>query len=354
MYYCMKRVIWSKHYCIKILSAASAVAFLLVRWYVSHVPVSASDFGVGLVAADAVAFLLPVHGENVNMSLQYALLGAVLPAIAGVFLDKTVIIVPFLILLLACALCVGLYIKYRSVRNIFQPEQTWRMLEADARWAYLLLFFVLCLFLIMADSIADVTFTLLITALLAFLYAALLLRSFFGTTAFLHPGKEKKIKNVIRGMMPAVTMPDESEDETARMNHLYEKVVSLMENKKPFLDDEYSFSDMAASVYTNKSYLSKTINILSGRNFCQFVNYYRIMYAVELMKKDPHLRVAELAIMSGFHTVVTFNMAFKMNMNLTPSELLAKIRLESRVRPSNCEAQVPAPPFQSSLQDAGN
>lgn len=128
----------------------------------------------------------------------------------------------------------------------------------------------------------------------------------------------------------------------------------MMENKKPFLDDEYSLSDMAASVYTNKSYLSKTINILSGRNFCQFVNYYRIMYAVELMKKDPHLRVAELAIMSGFHTVVTFNMAFKMNMNLTPSELLAKIRLESRVRPSNCEAQVPAPPFQSSLQDAGN
>ncbi len=346
----MKRLIWSKHYCIKLLSAASAVAFLIVRWLVSRMPVTALDLGVGLAAADAVAFLLPVQGEDVNVSLQYALLGSFLPAVAGGFLSRAIIIVPFIVLMLAAALALGLFAKYRTLRDIFQPEQTWKMVEADARWIYLLLFFVFTSFLIVADSIADVTMEVAVTALLGFLYCTLLLRSFFGTTAFLRSGKEKKIRNTIRGMMPAVTLPEESEDEALRMNRLYEKVVSLMENKKPYLDDEFSLSDMAACVYTNKSYLSKTINVFSGRNFCQFVNYYRVMYSVELMKKDPHLRVAELAAMSGFHTVVTFNMAFKLNMNLTPSELLAKVRLETREYPSSCEAGGPGSPFPSSLQ----
>lgn len=350
----MKRLIWSKHYCIKLLSAVSAAAFLIVRWYVSQMPVTALDFGVGLAAADAVAFLLPVQGEDVDMSLQYALFVAGLPLVGGFFLKRPIIIVPFIILLLACALCIGLFMKYKSVRNIFQPEQTWRMVESDARWLYLLMFFVFCSFMIVADSIADVTMMIVVIALLALLYAVLLLRSFFGTSAFLQSGKEKRIKDNIRGMMPAVTIPEETEDDALRMKRLYEKVLTMMENKKPFLDEEYSLSDMAASVYTNKSYLSKTINIFSGRNFCQFVNYYRIQYSVELMKKDPHLRVAELAALSGFHTVVTFNMAFKLNMNLTPSELLAKIRLDSRVRPSSCEVQAQESPIQSSLQDAGN
>ena len=350
----MKRLIWSKHYCIKLLSAVSAAAFLFVRWFVSRMPVTAIDFGVGLAAADAVAFLLPVQGENVDVSLHYALLGAVLPVAAGAFIADSVIILPIVVLSLACAQGISLFVKYRNVRDIFRPEQTWHMVESDARWLYLLLFFVFCSFLIIADSIGNIALILVMTAFLAALYAVLLLRSFLGSTAFLDSRKEKKIKSTIRGMMPAVPIHDDSEDESVRMNQLYEKVVSLMENKKPFLDDEYSLSDMAASVYTNKSYLSKTINVFSGRNFCQFVNYYRIMYSVELMKQDPHLRVAELASMSGFHTVVTFNMAFKLNMNLTPSELLAKIRLESRTRPSSCGVQAPVSPFQSSLQDAGN
>lgn len=348
----MKRI-WSKHYCIKLLSVVSAAAFLSVRWYVSQVPVTALDFGVGLAVADAVAFLLPVQGEDVNMSLQYALFIAGFPLVAGIFLKRSVIIVPFIILLLACTLGIGLFLKYKSVRNIFQPEQTWRMVESDARWLYLLMFFVFCSFMIVADSIADVAMMIVVIVFLALLYAALLLRSFFGTAAFLKPRKEKRIRDTIRGMMPAVTVPEESEDEIVRMKRLYEKVLTMMENKKPFLDEEYSLTDMAASVYTNKSYLSKTINVFSGRNFCQFVNYYRIQYSVELMKKEPNLRVAELAALSGFHTVVTFNMAFKLNMNLTPSELLAKIRLDSRARPSSCEVQAQESPFQSSLQDAG-
>lgn len=73
---------------------------------------------------------------------------------------------------------------------------------------------------------------------------------------------------------------------------------------------------------TNKLYLSRTINILSGRNFRQFVNYYRIQRAMELFKEDPRLKVCEVSEMSGFHTSVSFNMSFKVNTGKTPTEWL--------------------------------
>jgi len=41
---------------------------------------------------------------------------------------------------------------------------------------------------------------------------------------------------------------------------------------------------------------------------------------MELFKKDTRLRVSELAMMSGFKSGVTFNLAFKLFLNQNPSE----------------------------------
>ena len=93
-----------------------------------------------------------------------------------------------------------------------------------------------------------------------------------------------------------------------------------MSEKKPYLDDTFNLEDFARSLYTNKVYLSRTINAFSGRNFRQFTNYFRVRYSLELMKKDPLLKIEEVALMSGFHTVVSHNMSFKLFMDETPSE----------------------------------
>ena len=101
-----------------------------------------------------------------------------------------------------------------------------------------------------------------------------------------------------------------------------------MNEKKPFLDPDFHMEDMAEEMYSNKLYLSRTINILSGRNFRQFINYHRIQYAISLFKKDPRLKVSEVATMSGFHSSVSFNMAFKVNMGKTPTEWLGEHTFE--------------------------
>lgn len=95
-----------------------------------------------------------------------------------------------------------------------------------------------------------------------------------------------------------------------------------MEEKRPYLDQTFDMSSLADRMFTNKLYLSKTINILSGRNFRQFVNFYRVRRAIELLKTDPRLKMGEVSEMSGFHSSVSFNMSFKVNTGKTPSEWL--------------------------------
>ena len=120
----------------------------------------------------------------------------------------------------------------------------------------------------------------------------------------------------------------EADEPATRMDVIYERIQEYMENKQPYLEYDFQMSDMAEAVYTNKSYVSKTINAMAGKNFCQFVNSYRVRYAVHTMHKNPKIKVGELALMSGFSSMVSFDMAFKLHMNTTPSEYLRSIQAE--------------------------
>ena len=101
---------------------------------------------------------------------------------------------------------------------------------------------------------------------------------------------------------------------------MYAKIEALFAERKPFLDGDLTIGDIARSLYTNKLYVSKAIGMCTGRNFCQYVNLHRIHYSMELFKSDPHLKVSQLAAMSGFHSVASFNMSFRLFMNESPSE----------------------------------
>lgn len=101
---------------------------------------------------------------------------------------------------------------------------------------------------------------------------------------------------------------------------IFNRGVEYMETEKPYLDTGLSLEKFSKAIFSNTAYVSKSINNYAGMNFKQFVNSYRIDYAVELMKKDPYLRMEEVAQMSGFHTVVSFDMSFKSFKGKTPSE----------------------------------
>ena len=107
---------------------------------------------------------------------------------------------------------------------------------------------------------------------------------------------------------------------------LYDKVCRYMTEHKPFLVEAFSLQDLANALYTNKVYLSKTINHFSGKNFRQYVNYYRVMYAMDLFRNNMSLRVSEMAELSGFHSPTSFFQSFRRVMGEAPSYWCSRVR----------------------------
>ena len=118
--------------------------------------------------------------------------------------------------------------------------------------------------------------------------------------------------------------PDSRAEEQYR--ELYERILLYFEMSRPYLDSELTINDIVKVVYSNKVYISKAICHYTGRNFRQFVNYHRIMYSMDTFRDRPELKVSELAEMSGFNSVVSYTMAFRLFMNETPSEWCRKER----------------------------
>lgn len=108
--------------------------------------------------------------------------------------------------------------------------------------------------------------------------------------------------------------------ESARSNYkqMYDKICRVMETSKMYLDPSCSMTDLVSEVASNKSYVSKLVNVCTGLNFNQFINRYRVNYARDQFLRNPELKVKDLAMMSGFRSEVTFIMAFKLFYTDTP------------------------------------
>lgn len=223
--------------------------------------------------------------------------------------------------------------RFKGLRLFFRNAAVWYGIEDYSRFLYSMAFLSVCILTMCSVTVpgdAGIILDLVCGGVQAVLYMLLYLRAMTGRTFILDEDTETRIKDIIKGNLRTSYIDKAEEDRM--MNNLYRKVMLYMSEDKPYLDPSFCMSDLATKVYSNKLYLSRTINILSGRNFRQFVNYHRVQYAIALFKKDPKLKVGEAAEMSGFNSGVSFNMAFKVNTGKTPSEWLREYVMEMRER----------------------
>lgn len=114
----------------------------------------------------------------------------------------------------------------------------------------------------------------------------------------------------------------------SQMNHLFGRVESLLEKEKPFLDPDYKEGEMARALFTNRVYLSQTINVVAGVNFKTLLNTYRVRYAIALMNERPAMNIKQIASHSGFNSSNVFITSFKMVMGENPQKYLSRMRAE--------------------------
>lgn len=108
------------------------------------------------------------------------------------------------------------------------------------------------------------------------------------------------------------------------MKALYAQIESYMKIQRPFLRGDFSLEHMAMRLHTTRNNISVAINSCSGLNFRNYINSYRVKHAVELMRRNPNMKKEEVAKLSGFNTLPTFNSSFRKNVRTTPGKYFSE------------------------------
>jgi AraC-like DNA-binding protein len=104
--------------------------------------------------------------------------------------------------------------------------------------------------------------------------------------------------------------------------YYHQQLLTLMKEKKPYLNGELSAGELAQQLTISVNHLSQILNTIQCQNFFDFVNGYRVQQVIEKMKdpKNRHLTLLAIALDSGFNSKTSFNTAFRKVTHQTPSQ----------------------------------
>ncbi|WP_033958437.1 AraC family transcriptional regulator [Psychroserpens jangbogonensis] len=108
----------------------------------------------------------------------------------------------------------------------------------------------------------------------------------------------------------------------ANENHaLFNEIIQLVVDKKWYLEPDLSLSKLSKMVGKSTQLISSVINEHARQNFNDFINYYRIQDAKELLSniENEKFTISSIAFDTGFSSLSSFNSAFKKFESTTPS-----------------------------------
>ncbi len=115
-------------------------------------------------------------------------------------------------------------------------------------------------------------------------------------------------------------------------NIYFQELCTLMEEEKRYRNPEIKLGTLSEEINISANYLSQVINALSGQNFSDFINSYRIK---EIKSKLSHPAFIEYPVLSigleaGFNSKSTFYNSFKKHTGMSPTAFREKHPFESQ------------------------
>jgi pentatricopeptide repeat protein len=114
--------------------------------------------------------------------------------------------------------------------------------------------------------------------------------------------------------------------DTETADNYTKKLTRFISEEEPYLVPNLSLRSLAEQLEIHPNKLSWLLNERMGKNFNEFINFYRIEYFKKLAL-DPansHISLLGLAYESGFNSKTVFNTYFKKETGMTPKEYLKK------------------------------
>ncbi len=103
-----------------------------------------------------------------------------------------------------------------------------------------------------------------------------------------------------------------------------QKILTYMEEDKPYLNRELSIQHMSATLEIPRHFITEVINTQLGKNFYLLINEYRVEEFKRRIGSPEYknLTILAAAYDSGFNSKSAFNTIFKELSGVTPSQYL--------------------------------
>jgi AraC-like DNA-binding protein len=96
---------------------------------------------------------------------------------------------------------------------------------------------------------------------------------------------------------------------------------------KPFLDPDITLKKLASRISVQSKHLSQIINKYKNQNFYDYINYYRINEAKNILVDSKNNKtILEVLFECGFNSKSAFNTHFKKITGSTPTQFKNSIR----------------------------
>lgn len=106
---------------------------------------------------------------------------------------------------------------------------------------------------------------------------------------------------------------------------LYKAIIYLKEN----FTNKITLNDLSAASYVSPSHLSYLFKVSFNNSFKSILSELRIFYAREEIEKNPHYKITDLALDSGYGDLSHFEKMFKRHAGCSPR--VYKRRLQQKL-----------------------
>lgn len=130
---------------------------------------------------------------------------------------------------------------------------------------------------------------------------------------FRHPEILDLIQDFVDSSRKSILGPLDVESILAKLKY-------QMDVNKTYLDETLTLNGLSQDLDITPHQLSEMLNLRLKVSFKKYINTYRLQYAQELLTKESHRSILDIAYSSGFRSKSAFNHSFKSINGITPSE----------------------------------
>lgn len=141
--------------------------------------------------------------------------------------------------------------------------------------------------------------------------------------------KEDDVPDIAKGIVP--NAPQDPGPGTFGMREnatnkgLYDLILQVMRDEKPYANENFDIDRLVELVNSNRTYVSRAINAVYGKNFRSWLADYRNAMVIQALKKDPHIEVPRLAHHNGYGNSETLVRQFRKHNGMTIAEFRTQL-----------------------------